>query len=111
MTNHITSTDYAHKKQEVQYVEHAKDSAVESSYELHKERTLEGTDMNNSYAVEGDNSDGKVEWNLRSTFTTISLAALYQRKNANSDECLIRVFQRTQSNFHEFGVFWASSGV
>jgi hypothetical protein len=51
MTNHTSSTDYAHEKQEVQYVEHAKKSSVESSYEVQKEHTLESIDTNNSYAV------------------------------------------------------------
>jgi hypothetical protein len=82
MAIHTTSTDYAHEKQEVQYVEHARDSPVESSHELQKELTLEGIDMNNSYAVKGDDSDGKVEWNLRSAFAAIFLAALYTGKQA-----------------------------
>lgn len=38
---------------------------------------MEGIDMNNSYAVKGDDSDGKVEWNVRSGFAAVFLAALY----------------------------------
>jgi hypothetical protein len=82
MDSHTRTSDYAHEKQEVQYVEHARDSPTESSHELTKERTLEGIDMNNSYAVKGDDSDGKVEWNLRSAFAAVFLAALYTGKNA-----------------------------
>jgi hypothetical protein len=66
MATHTVTTDYASEKQEVKYAEHAQDSPVDSSYELQKERTLEGIDMNNSFAVKGDDSDGKVTWNVRS---------------------------------------------
>jgi hypothetical protein len=87
MTTLTTSTDYAHEKQEVEYAEHAKASPVESSYELQKERTLEGIDMNNSYAVKGDDSDGKVEWNVRSAFAAVFLAALYTGTHAVPNSC------------------------
>jgi hypothetical protein len=82
MDSHTRTQDHAHEKQEVHYVEHARDSPTESSHELTKERTLEGIDMNNSYAVKGDDSDGKVEWNLRSAFAAVFLAALYTGKQA-----------------------------
>ncbi|KAF2025918.1 MFS general substrate transporter [Setomelanomma holmii] len=72
-----TSTDYADEKQEVHYVEHSHESPTVSSHELQKERTLEGIDMNNTSAVKGDDSDGKVEWSTRSIFAAIFLAALY----------------------------------
>lgn len=77
MATNTTTTDYAHEKQEVQYVEHVDESPTDSSHELQKERTLEGIDMTNSYAVKGDDSDGKVEWSTRSIFAAIFLAALY----------------------------------
>jgi hypothetical protein len=77
MATHTTATDYANEKQEVIYTEHAHDSPVDSSHELQKERTLEGIDMNNSLAVKGDDSDGKVTWNIRSMFAAVFLAALY----------------------------------
>jgi len=77
MATHTTTTDYAEEKQDVQYVEHVRDSPDESSHELQKERTMEGIDMNNSYAVKGDDSDGKVTWNVRSMFAAVFLAALY----------------------------------
>jgi hypothetical protein len=77
MATHTTTTDYAQEKQEVQYVEHVRNSPTDSSYELQKEKTMEGIDMNNSYAVKGDDSDGKVEWNVRSMFAAVFLAALY----------------------------------
>jgi hypothetical protein len=74
------ATDYADEKQEVQYVEHHKESATDSSLELQKERTMEGIDMNNTSAIKGDDSDGKVEWSIRSIFAAIFLAALYTGK-------------------------------
>lgn len=77
MATNTTATDYVHEKQEVQYVEHAHDSQTDSSHDLTKERTLEGIDMKNSHAVKGDDSDGKVEWNMRSAFAAVFLAALY----------------------------------
>lgn len=77
MATNTTAADYAHEKQEVQYVEHVHDSPTDSSHDLQKERTLEGIDMSNSHAVKGDDSDGKVEWNLRSAFAAVFLAALY----------------------------------
>lgn len=77
MAAQISTTDYAQEKQEAQYVENVQESPNESSYELQKERTLEGIDMNNSHAVKGDDSDGKVEWNVRSMFAAVFLAALY----------------------------------
>ncbi|KAI8935345.1 hypothetical protein NX059_007930 [Plenodomus lindquistii] len=66
--------DYGNEKQEVEYVEHAH---TDSSLELQKEMTLEGIDMNNTQAVKGDDSDGKVIWSLRSILAAICLAALY----------------------------------
>jgi hypothetical protein len=81
MAAHTTTRDYADEKQEVEYTEHVRDSPTESSHELQKERTMEGIDMNNSYAVKGDDSDGKVEWNLRSIFAAVFLAALYTGKS------------------------------
>jgi hypothetical protein len=77
MATHSTATDYAHEKQEVEYVEHADESPTDSSHELQKERTLEGIDMKNSNAVKGDDSDGKVEWSTRSILAAVFLAALY----------------------------------
>jgi hypothetical protein len=94
MTTHTTTTDYAHEKQEVQYVEDAQDSPIDSSHELQKERTLEGIDMNNSFAVKGDDSDGKVSWNLRSMFAAVFLAALYTGKSAPEPLLLPRVDPR-----------------
>lgn len=76
-TNQPTVTDYGAEKQEVQYVEHSRESPTEVSLQLEKERTLDGIDMNNTAAIKGDDSDGKVEWSVRSIFAAIFLAALY----------------------------------
>ena len=73
-------TDYANEKQDVTYVEHAP-TPTDSSLELQKEMTLTGVDMNNTHALKGDDSDGKVEWTLRSIFAAIFLAALYTGMN------------------------------
>ncbi|KAH8725112.1 major facilitator superfamily domain-containing protein [Phaeosphaeriaceae sp. PMI808] len=80
MATHATTTmttDYTDKRQEVQYVENVRASPTKPSHELQKEQTLGGIDMNNSSGIKGDDSDGKVEWNLRSGFAVIFLAALY----------------------------------
>lgn len=75
MTMDSTRTDYANEKQDVSYLEHH--TPGDSSLELQKEMTLEGIDMNNSSAVKGDDSDGKVIWSVRSIFAAVFLAALY----------------------------------
>lgn len=63
------------EKQEVNYVEHVE--TTDSTMNLDKEQTLSGVDMKNTSAVKGDDSDGKVIWNIRSIFSAIFLAALY----------------------------------
>ena len=73
--NQPTAVDYAHEKQDVAYLEHAR--TTDSSLELRKELTLSGVDMKNSQAVKGDDSDGKVEWTLRGKLSAVFLAALY----------------------------------
>jgi hypothetical protein len=72
--------DYAHEKQEATYIEHVHDSPGDTSLNLEKERTLEGIDVNNTRAVKGDDSDGKVIWSTRSIFAAIFLAGLYTGK-------------------------------
>ncbi|KAL6712287.1 hypothetical protein ACN47E_000164 [Coniothyrium glycines] len=76
MPTHIVRTDYANEKQDVTHAEHAQ-TPTDSSLELHEELTLSGVDMNNTQALKGDDSDGKVEWSIRSIFAAIFLAALY----------------------------------
>jgi hypothetical protein len=76
MATETTQTDYANEKQEVNHVEHAA-SPTDMSLSLQKELTLQGVDMNNTQALKGDDSDGKVEWSVRSIFAAIFLAALY----------------------------------
>lgn len=70
----VTSTS-DHEKQEVDHVERV--VTADSTMDLHKEQTLSGVDMNNTSAVKGDDSDGKVIWSIRSIFSAIFLAALY----------------------------------
>lgn len=77
MATHTKPVDYADEKQEIHYVENTRDTPVDSSLELHKEKTMEGIDMNNAQAIKGDDSDGKVEWSTRSIFAAVFLAALY----------------------------------
>lgn len=83
MATETVRTDYANEKQDVSYIEHAH-SHTDPSLELQKEMTLTGVDMNNTQAVKGDDSDGKVEWSVRSIFAAIFLAALYTGINHNS---------------------------
>ncbi|KAF2003779.1 MFS general substrate transporter [Amniculicola lignicola CBS 123094] len=59
------------------FIENTADSPTDTSLNLTKERTLEGIDVTNSAAFKGDDSDGKVEWNLRTIFAAIFLAGLY----------------------------------
>jgi hypothetical protein len=71
------TVDYAHEKQETTYIEHAQDSPGDTTLNLDRERTLEGIDVNNTRAVKGDDSDGKVIWSIRSIFAAVFLAGLY----------------------------------
>jgi len=77
MASPTDTKDYAHEKQDTQHVEDLQLQPTQSSYELQKERTLEGIDMTNSRAVKGDDSDGRVVWNIRSMFAAVFLASLY----------------------------------
>ena len=76
MASDTARVDYANEKQEVNHVEHAT-SPTGSELELRQELTLSGVDMKNTQALKGDDSDGKVVWNIRSIFAAIFLAALY----------------------------------
>lgn len=77
--------DFAHdgevlhdeEKQNTTYIENSADSPTDTSLNLHKEKTLEGIDIQNSHAYLGDDSDGKVHWTFRSVLAAIFLAALY----------------------------------
>lgn len=71
------ASDYAAEKQTTTYIENAHDSPTDTSLNLEKERTLEGIDVQNKYAVKGDDSDGKVVWSTRSIFAAVFLAGLY----------------------------------
>jgi hypothetical protein len=84
MASRIDAKDYAHEKQDTHHVEDLQVQSTESSNELQKERTLEGIDMINSRAVKGDDSDGKVVWNVRSMFAAVFLASLYTGSQVSS---------------------------
>lgn len=62
------------------YIENTDDSPIPPSPNLRKERTLEGVDITNRGAFKGDDSDGRVTWNLRTIFAAIFLASLYTGK-------------------------------
>jgi hypothetical protein len=75
-----THNDYAHEKgTAVEYAENH-ESPNDTTLELTKTRTLEGIDMNNTQALKGDDSDGKVKFGVRGTFAAIFLAGLYTGK-------------------------------
>lgn len=76
--------EYADEKQEVHHVENAATTSITSDLELRPELTLQGIDMNNTKALKGDDSDGKVTWNTRSIFAAIFLAALYTGLSCHS---------------------------
>src|SRR5436305_2076901 len=71
------TADYDQEKQGTTYNEKAHDFPTDASLNLEKERTFEGIDLQNRYAVKGDDSDGKVVWSTRIIFAAIFLAGLY----------------------------------
>lgn len=73
MANSTSTPD--NEKQEINYIEHAENN--DSALNLKQEKTLSGVDMNNTSAVKGDDSDGKIVWSVRSMFSAVFLAALY----------------------------------
>jgi hypothetical protein len=79
MASDTIHPDYDKEKQQVgHHIEHANTHTTnDSAYDLQQEVTLSGVDMKNSHALKGDDSDGKVEWSVRSIFAAIFLAALY----------------------------------
>jgi hypothetical protein len=79
MASDTVQTDYDKEKQQVNHhIEHATTHTTSDSVlDLQPELTLQGVDMKNSHALKGDDSDGKVEWSVRSIFAAIFLAALY----------------------------------
>ncbi|KAF7679895.1 mfs general substrate transporter [Alternaria burnsii] len=79
MASDTIHPDYDKEKQQVgHHIEHANTHTTnDSAYDLQPEVTLSGVDMKNSHALKGDDSDGKVEWSVRSIFAAIFLAALY----------------------------------
>ena len=77
MASNPARVDYTDEKQKINHIEDAATTSITSDLELRPELTLHGVDMNNTKALKGDDSDGKVEWNTRSIFAAIFLAALY----------------------------------
>lgn len=75
--------DFAHdggalhdeEKQHTTFVENAADSPTDTS--LHREKTLDSIDVQNTHAYLGDDSDGKVHWTFRSILAAMCLAGLY----------------------------------
>jgi len=79
MASDTIQPDYEKEKQQVSHhIEHANPHhGTGLSLESQQEQTDQGVDMNNAHALKGDDSDGKVEWSVRSIFAAIFLAALY----------------------------------
>jgi hypothetical protein len=77
MASDAAQVSYADEKQLVSHAGDAATTSTESDLELRHELTFQGVDMHNTKALKGDDSDGKVEWNMRSIFAAIFLAALY----------------------------------
>ncbi|KAI4606403.1 hypothetical protein J4E80_010155 [Alternaria sp. BMP 0032] len=79
MASDTIQPDYEKEKQQVSHhIEHANPHhGTDLSLESQHEQTDQGVDMNNAHALKGDDSDGKVEWSVRSIFAAIFLAALY----------------------------------
>jgi len=79
MASDTIQPDYEKEKQQVSHhIEHANPHhGTDLSLESQQEPPSEGMNMNNAHALKGDDSDGKVEWSVRSIFAAIFLAALY----------------------------------
>ena len=54
-----------------------------NGHELKLERTLQHVDIENRFAFKGDDSDGKIEWNIRKLFASAFLAMLYTGTSRN----------------------------
>ena len=55
-----------------------------TGHELKLENTLRHVDLENRYAFKGDDSDGKIEWNIRKLFASAFLAMLYTGTSRDS---------------------------
>jgi len=53
--------------------------------------TASDEDINNKYAVKGDNSDGKVVWNWKTRIAASCLVLLYVSKSFNFSFCSFHV--------------------
>jgi fibrillarin-like rRNA methylase len=68
--------DYVHEK-DATSIESAQVHSGNTDHNLAHERSVEDIDVYNTRAVKGDDSDGKVDWSLRSKFAAFFLAGLY----------------------------------
>jgi hypothetical protein len=55
-------------------------SEFPSEHELKQQQTLRDIDVENKHAFKGDDSDGKIDWNMRKLFASAFLAMLYTGK-------------------------------
>jgi hypothetical protein len=66
-------------KQDTQQLEHVATAPQPKTPtdKLEVAQTLQHVDLENRYAFKGDNSDGKIDWNIRKLFAAAFLAMLY----------------------------------
>jgi hypothetical protein len=54
-----------------------KQSESPTNHDLKQIHTLREIDLENKHAFKGDDSDGKIDWNIRKLFASAFLAMLY----------------------------------
>ncbi|KAL6158596.1 hypothetical protein ACJQWK_03802 [Exserohilum turcicum] len=66
---------------EKQQISHIEDTGIPAESELasSQETHAEGVDINNTHALKGDASEGKVQWSTRSILAAMCLAGLVYR--------------------------------
>jgi hypothetical protein len=71
---------------DVAQLEHINTNQSDSptGHDLKLERTLQHVDIENRFAFKGDDSDGKIEWNIRKLFASAFLAMLYTGTSRSS---------------------------
>lgn len=68
------------KQAEVTQLEHintTESTSTPPNDKLEAQQTLQYVDIENRHAFKGDDSDGKIEWNIRKLFASAFLAMLY----------------------------------
>lgn len=71
--------DEKYDTQQLEYV-NTTETQPETSHDINKletKQTLQHVDLENRFAFKGDNSDGKIDWNIRKLFASAFLAMLY----------------------------------